>query len=253
MIILVIDCETTGLPRKNNAYPSQYWMFDTSRLLEFAYILYDTTTNVKLSTYSNLICPDNFEVKATEIHGITKYMASTGVDIEELFDHLESIIDNFECIVSHNIDFDMRIVLSEVYRYNRQVLYDKLLSKKFLCTMTIGGNAFNDGKYIGLESLTIKLGLDSFVAHRALVDAEIALDCLVEMMKLKETNKKIKFTNWKHDIRKYDKQENPKSAYQNRNYNVYFNKRNFYKSDGCIWCDGDSSNEDMCDECMTKD
>ena len=58
MIILVIDCETTGLPRRNNAYPSQYWMFDTSRLLEFAYIMYDTTTNVKLSTYSNLICPD---------------------------------------------------------------------------------------------------------------------------------------------------------------------------------------------------
>ncbi len=210
MLILVLDCETTGLPRKNNSYPSQYWMFDTSRLLEFAYIMYDTTTNVKLSTYSNLIYPDNFKVKATEIHGITTEMANTGIGIEELFDHLESIIDNFECIVSHNIDFDIRIILSEAYRYNRQMLYNKLLSKKFLCTMLIGGNAFNDGKFIGLESLAFTLGLDTFVAHRALIDAEIALNCLVEMMKLKNNNKKIKFTSWKHDIKKYEKHEKPK-------------------------------------------
>ncbi len=41
----------------------------------------------------------------------------------------------------------------------------------------------------------------------------------------------------------------------NRYYSIpiYFSKRSFYKSDGCIWCDGDSSNEDMCDECATKD
>lgn len=207
MIILVIDCETTGLPRRNNAYPSQYWMFDTSRLLEFAYIMYDTTTNVKLSTYSNLICPDGFVVGATDIHGITTEMASTGIDIEELFDHLESIIDNFECIVSHNIAFDIRIVLSEAYRYNRQVLHDKLLNKKFLCTMLVGSTAFTNRKTISLASLVEHLGLDSFTGHRALVDTEVALNCILKLKELKQVDKKIKFTNWKHNIRKYEKQK----------------------------------------------
>jgi DNA polymerase III epsilon subunit-like protein len=201
MIILVIDCETTGLPKRNNAYPSQLHIFDSSRLLEFAYILYDTATGTKLSTWNKLICPDGFVVGATDIHGITIEMANTGICIEELFDHLESIIDKFECIVSHNIDFDIRVVLSEVYRYKRSALYDALLGKKFLCTMLIGSNAFNDGKYMSLSLLVDRLDLDSFVSHRALPDAEAALNCLIELKKLKETNKKIKFTDWKHDIK----------------------------------------------------
>lgn len=204
MIILTIDTETTGLPKRNNICPSQSHVFDSSRLLEFAYILYDTETDTKLSTYSELIYPNGFTVSATDIHGITAEMADNGIAIEELFDHLESIIDKFECIVSHNIDFDMRVLLSEVYRDNRESLYNALLSKKFLCTMVIGGNAFNDGKFISLSRLVDQLELDSFISHRALPDAEASLSCLIELKKLKETNKKIKFTNWEHNIKKYD-------------------------------------------------
>ncbi len=111
MIILVIDCETTGLPRQNNSCPSRTYVYDTSRLLEFAYILYDTTKNIKISTYSTLIKPDNFIVGATKIHGITTEMANTGIPINELFDHLESIINDFECIISHNLEFDIKKII----------------------------------------------------------------------------------------------------------------------------------------------
>ena len=199
MKVFVCDCETTGLPRKRTACPSEIHLYDTSRLLEFAYIIYDTTTNTKISEYTNLIKPDNFEVRATHVHGITTKMAETGIPINQLFDDLELVIDQFECIVAHNINFDMRIILSEMYRYKRFKLHDMFLSKKLLCTMLTGAKAFTNKSTISLVDLTENLGLPPFIGHHSLVDSQAALDCLIAMKE-----KKIKFENWKHNISKIE-------------------------------------------------
>lgn len=185
--MLIIDCETTGLP----FYPNYIENYDRCRLLEFAYILYDFNQRKELSRYSCLIKPDNFEVKATEIHGITTDMANTGINIDELFDHLEKIINDFHIIMAHNISFDIKVLLSETHRYNRINLFNKILDKKLLCTSKIGArfsnkkkiNGKNSGK-ITLDELQEFLQLEKINTHRALTDTEACLSCFLKMIEM---------------------------------------------------------------------
>jgi len=182
---LVIDCETTGFARGKD--PKVLEHFDNARLLELGYVLLNTNTSGIISTYSQLVKPDNFQVRATEIHGITTTMANQdGVSIHQIFDHLESIIDNFGVVVAHNITFDTSILLSEMHRYGREELYRKFASKMFMCSMAIGTKMMGQKKQVSLRNLVQHLGVAEEQQHRALPDAMMCCNCMTKMRELRD-------------------------------------------------------------------
>lgn len=186
MKVLVIDCATTGL-FKWNADPTKPKGFDKSRLLEFAYILYDTKSKVESTSYTTLVKSEGFIIKGIEFHGISD--TSNGISMDELLDHLESIVNDFECFVSHNIDFDMKIILSEIYRKGRFQLYNSFVNKHLLCTMKLGTTLSGNDRFISLANLAKLLDLSTSSDRRSMSNARIALDCLIKMI----NNGNVKF------------------------------------------------------------
>ncbi len=180
MKVLVIDCATTGL-FKWNADPTKPEGFDKSRLLEFAYILYDTKSKVESTSYTTLVKSEGFIIKGIEFHGISD--TSNGISMDELLDHLESIINDFECFVSHNIDFDMKIILSEIYRKGRFQLYNSFVNKhgtKISITALLG--------LIGVDIVSsIKYPEDSVLYLGLIAIGSIAVG--INLLKLKKDNK----------------------------------------------------------------
>lgn len=181
-MFLIIDCETTGLPSTRTARPTDLDAYKSARIIEFAYVLYDSEVKEK---FEMLIKPDGFPVRGTEFHGITSDMlAEKGVPISELFAKLESI--EYDTIVSHNIDFDLRVLLSELHRYGKTELYKQISKKKTFCTMITGTAYMRQERYVSLVNLRKKLGLSGSQQHRALPDAIACLECFEKLRNYSE-------------------------------------------------------------------
>lgn len=182
-MILVFDCETTGLPPTYD--PTNLGSYDYCRLLEVGYILYDLNEMREIYKYSAVVLPDDFEICATEIHGITqKICDDIGISIYRIFEEIESVLPKFDVFVAHNVGFDVKVLLSEMHRYGRIDLYNKLSSKKLLCTSKIGSRLpeVKRGKgKIKLEKLISALSLPCVNTHRAMSDTQACLQCLIEM------------------------------------------------------------------------
>ena len=180
---LFIDTETTGLPVTigfDNYYdPSETKYYDNSRLLELAYIIYnDRKEMIKKKEF--IITPDGFTVCNSHIHGITNEMISNeGRKICDVLDEFEKDIQDVDIIVAHNMLFDMNIITSECFRYNKEGLIDKLTNRmRYNCTMKLGKKYFNMVKSPKLVILYEKLFNKTIEQkHRAMSDAEICKDC----------------------------------------------------------------------------
>lgn len=203
--ILFIDTETTGLPEKNRLKrssfydPEMYDKYDNARMIEFACVLYKYNSSTKdlnyIKSFSTLICcNDEFEVKNTEIHGITTEMSKEFG--EPIQDTLEYIHDNFimKCdeIVGHNINFDINILLAEACRIidsfkpNTRAtskkfnsIYEHIKNKKTFCTMTFFKDQFNWPKWPKLQEMYKALypQTDWNQIHRALDDVQMTIEC----------------------------------------------------------------------------
>ena len=152
-ITMIFDIETSGLPKRMgyNRYfsPKKVEYYNESRIIEIAYIICNTDGTI-IKQVSSLIKPDNFMINNSFIHGLTNEICDKdGIIIDNIFKQLyEDIIRNkVSIIVSHNILFDLNILLSECYRYGNNKLYDLLCNKNKKCTMDIGQ------KYIGMYKL----------------------------------------------------------------------------------------------------
>ena len=92
---LFIDIETTGLPiRKgfNNYYePSEIKYYDTSRMIEIGYIIYDNEKN-RLKKISHLIKHhDDIKINNSKIHGITQnHINKKGILIIDVLNELSA-------------------------------------------------------------------------------------------------------------------------------------------------------------------
>jgi DNA polymerase III epsilon subunit-like protein len=149
--ILVIDTETTGLPPPFPTpieYPDRW-----PRLVQIAWERYSQDGELK-SKKCFIIKPDFFHIpkEASDIHGITKEVAmQKGVPIQEMFVQLSFELYRTKTIVSHNVEFDSRIIQSELFRYSNPELAT-WKERTFECTMQLA-------KYIGLVPSNTKLGV----------------------------------------------------------------------------------------------
>ena len=117
---LFFDTETTGLPKNWKAPVTD--LNNWPRLVQLAYLLYDTSGN-KISSGDFIIKPEGFTipVDASRIHGITTEKAiREGHTISTVLQQFNSLIGQANYLVAHNMSFDEKIVGSEFLRNGMQ-------------------------------------------------------------------------------------------------------------------------------------
>lgn len=150
----VFDTETSGLPIRSKKRKLNYANlnnYENARIVSISYLILDNNNNiVEKNTY--YIKPDNFEVskKSQEIHGLTpEYLNDNGININELFLKLNELFKNYNIdeIISHNIDFDINILKSELFRYNKNKLLELIENIPTYCTMLEAQKKMNVSKW----------------------------------------------------------------------------------------------------------
>jgi DNA polymerase III epsilon subunit-like protein len=112
--ILVFDTETTGLIQKNA--PLEEYPYIT----QFSFIVYDIQNEMIRSSFNTYIkIPSNVIINdyVSQLTGVTNDICEErGIPITEalgIFYHTMSVCD---CVIGHNIDFDIQMVNIEIVR-----------------------------------------------------------------------------------------------------------------------------------------
>jgi DNA polymerase-3 subunit epsilon len=178
--IMVLDTETTGFPNSHD--PKEWEKFNSARLIELGYIIYDNFGK-KIKELDCLVKPDDWIITNTFVHGITQYdVVNNGKTITEVLEDLSLDLDKVESFVCHNINFDMNIILAESYRANKEDLINKIMSKNKICTMELGKKFMKINKKPKLIELYKFLFKQEFKQeHRALSDCVACADCFYNM------------------------------------------------------------------------
>ena len=137
---MILDLETTGLPiRKgfNNYYHySNLNKYDTSRIVQISWGIYKQDGE-KILLRDFVIKPSGFNIpeQSTKIHGIPhNYAKKYGIELLKVIEYLEKDINKINVIIAHNLNFDINILLSELYRFKNFNLTNKIKNTKKICT-----------------------------------------------------------------------------------------------------------------------
>jgi DNA polymerase-3 subunit alpha/DNA polymerase-3 subunit epsilon len=137
-VVMLLDSETSGLfPR--NADPRDLEQFEKARVVSIAWRIVTMPENVLEAAYYSIIDigGEDGPVGAEFIHGITRQkMQQFGVSIKEALNLFMREIKLVDKIVAHNVDFDMSVILSELYRMDYPAdKIEQLESIPKVCTM----------------------------------------------------------------------------------------------------------------------
>ncbi|ADQ81128.1 Exonuclease RNase T and DNA polymerase III [Paludibacter propionicigenes WB4] len=184
---LFFDTETTGLPRDWKAPVSD--LNNWPRLVQLAYLFFDSNGN-KIAGGDFIIKPEGFTIptEASRIHGITTERANQeGKPIQTVLRDFQSMINEAQYLVAHNMSFDEKIVGAEFLRNN---MPDSIAPKRKICTMQSTTNfcAINGPygyKWPKLSELHYKLFKTDFEeAHNAAADIHATARCFWELRRL---------------------------------------------------------------------
>jgi DNA polymerase III epsilon subunit-like protein len=134
-MILVFDTETTGLPIRN-ADPKDSQKWTNCRLVQLGWELY-TDNGILIQQNCYTVKPVGFTIpdSAAKIHGITTEIAlETGIEVNQALTEFLNVLACTDVLVAHNIEFDYKLIMAEVYR-EFKVVPEKLLQVKQFCTM----------------------------------------------------------------------------------------------------------------------
>lgn len=191
MYNFIYDVETTGLPIRINRRLNYNNLesFNNCRLISISWIITDNINNIiEKGTY--YVKPDNFEVsqESINIHGLTNdFLEQNGESIHNIIDLIKNIFtEKYEIIkiVSHNIDFDINVLKSELVRYNYSDLLIKINDIATYCTMLKSQSVMRVNKWPKLsEAYRYFYDEDITNAHQAEYDT---LYCYKIFKKLSE-------------------------------------------------------------------
>ena len=205
---LFVDTETTGLPKKAD---SSYKDIDNwPRLVQISWLCVDEDGEV-LAQMRKEIIPVGFSIpeETAKIHGVTTNKAiNWGEDLVEVLKVFCDCAYYADCIVGHNVGYDLKVICSEIYqsRWDRIIdthdytgwdqytldhggcEYDEHISKlPVIDTMKESLNyckipGYNGYKYPKLQELYRCLfGKDFENAHDSLADIKATLECFNEL------------------------------------------------------------------------
>lgn len=133
---LILDTETNKLPvyKKPDGMPHEADAEDQPRMAEFAMILTDHQWRPQ-SEYQQYILPDGWEMlpEATAINGLTtEFLQANGKPVHLALDAYTMAIKEGRIVVSHNAQFDCKILRGELRRAG---MPDLFWDTKNVCTM----------------------------------------------------------------------------------------------------------------------
>ncbi len=181
---LFFDTETTGLPKNYQAPLDDF--LNWPRIVQLSWSLYDGEGH-HWESQNYIIRPDGFTISAevAAIHRITQERAEKeGVPLRVALDHFLSHVAGVDFLVAHNIDFDEKIIGSELLRQK----LPPLGNTPRICTMrTTAGvcripSPRGGYKWPNLTELYTHLFKTSFPeAHDAVFDVKACADCFFEL------------------------------------------------------------------------
>lgn len=164
MRFAITDIETTGSHASGNS------------IIEIGVVVHDGTTIVE--EFSTLLDPGvRIPAYITGLTGITNEMLAGAPTFHQIADRLEEIFDGV-VFVAHNVSFDHSFIRAEFAAIGRN------WNPPRLCTMRMARKAFPGQKSYGLNAICGWMGLSNEHAHRALSDARVASQILVQSMPL---------------------------------------------------------------------
>jgi len=149
MRICVFDTETTGLPQTSVVSYENILLFPY--IVQLSYLIYDTKNDelIKIRDYV-IKLPENIKIgeESIKIHGITNEISQKkGVYFDEIIEEFMDDFQGVECIVAHNIQFDLNMLKIEMMReivknqdgvITRSVLKKRKLMNDFLHMLMYG-------------------------------------------------------------------------------------------------------------------
>jgi len=118
MFVLVFDTETTGLPKTKVI--NETTINSLPYIVQLSYMIYDTDSTKIIKISDNIVkIPENVELtkESIAIHGIDKNKINEkGKPMVEILQEFLTDIKSIDLIIAHNIDFDINMIIVELYR-----------------------------------------------------------------------------------------------------------------------------------------
>lgn len=140
MISIIFDLETTGLPLTKgwNQYYSYMELdkYENARIVQIAYMCIDD--NYEIISEKQFMFPDIDLRDSEKIHGISReYLNKNGVLFEDVIDEIYNDLKDCDNLIAHNINFDINILSSELYRRGHVSFASMIRKKKLICSMIL--------------------------------------------------------------------------------------------------------------------
>jgi DNA polymerase III epsilon subunit-like protein len=162
-------------------------LFDKCRIVSIAFVTYSSKGR-ELGSYHAIVYPDNFQVTATEIHGITHdHALMYGKKFEEIYNDFINATKG-RILVAHNSKFDENALFSECYR--RGLDPEPLKALNFVCTLGLVKEKYlKPMKLVEIYSELVGKELEN--AHDALADARACGEVYPLLLDMKRTTKPL--------------------------------------------------------------
>ena len=96
-------------------------------------------------------------IKNSSFHGITNEISeSDGIAFSEVAEFIRLYLPKVSNIVAHNLNFDLSILNSELYRIGMNSIISELNSKKMICTMRNTKNIVKAINKYGIKDPSLK-------------------------------------------------------------------------------------------------
>ena len=184
---LFFDTETTGIPKDYKApcTNTDNW----PRLIQLGWLLTDAAGRI-LSEGNHIVRPDGFEIPkaASDVHGITtEFALENGKPLLDVIFAFGADLNQAECVIGHNLDYDLHIVGAEYVRlgYDSRIMF----ARPTLCTMQATIQYCNIPGRFGpkwpklMELYTKLFGQEFDGAHDAMADIVATKECFFELIR----------------------------------------------------------------------
>ncbi len=184
---LVIDTETTGLPKRWSAPASD--LKNWPRLVQIAWLLFDKD-GVEQESRELIIKPIGYSIPkiASQIHGISHAQAvDEGVLVTPALEEFAGAVAKSQTLVAHNMSFDENVITAEFIRAELPNVFSGITK---VCTKDISTDYCKlPGRYgykwPSLQELHRTLFSQDFTeTHHALNDARVCAKCFFELKTL---------------------------------------------------------------------
>lgn len=207
---LLIDLETTGLPKnRQQCRYTNIENYDTCRVVQISWLVCDNHLRIVAPVQDYVVhrplCTKDYTItpKSVEFHGITHNIAAVLVSdggratpINIIATALLTALRQVSHIIAHNIDFDVNVLLSELYRRAENTQTNEtdaqtyrdcislIRAKKQCCTMSHPAvrNLTHNNKWLRLEELyglLVPKPLTLRDAHNSMFDIIQTYHCVV--------------------------------------------------------------------------